>query len=265
MPELPDVEVFRRYLDKTALHQTIEKVEVFAQDILDEVSPKRLQSQTEGCQLDFTDRRGKYLFTRISDDGWLVFHFGMTGYFSYFKDSKQAPKHTRVLFSFENGHHLAFVLQRKLGSISATQDMDSFVKRQGLGPDALDKNFDVEAFKKALKETKSSIKSALMDQERIAGIGNIYSDEILFQARLNPKARANQMSNQDLDRLFQAMKEVLKTAIDSEADPEKMPEHYLLPHRGKGARCPACHGEIDETKVSGRSAYFCPGCQSHQG
>jgi formamidopyrimidine-DNA glycosylase len=186
----------------------------------------------------------------------------MTGYFYYFKDDNQAPKHTRALFSFDNGYHLAFVLQRKLGRISVTQNVDSFVTEQGLGPDALDDNFDAEAFRNALKETKSSIKSALMDQERMAGIGNIYSDEILFQARLNPKTRANQMSNQDLDRLFQAMKEVLKAAIDREADPERMPKTYLLPHRDKDGKCPVCHGKINTTKVSGRSAYFCPKCQS---
>ncbi len=262
MPELPDVEVFRKYLDSTALHQTVESVEVRAPDILDGVSSKQLQSKTKEHQFMSTDRHGKYLFTRLSSDGWLVFHFGMTGYFSYFKDSKQAPKHTRALFSFDNGYQLAFVLQRKLGRIFVTQDMDSFAEEQGLGPDALDKNLDAEAFRNAFKETKSSIKSALMDQQRIAGIGNIYSDEILFQARLNPKARANQLSNQDLDRLFQAMKEVFKTAIDSQADPEKMPETYLLPHREKDGRCPLCHGAIDITKISGRSAYFCPKCQS---
>jgi len=262
MPELPDVEVFRKYVDRTALHQTIESVEVFAPDILGEVTPKQLQSKTKGHQFMSTDRHGKYLFTRLSNDGWLVFHFGMTGYFHYFKDSKQTPKHTRALFNFDNGHHLAFVLQRKLGSISATQEMDTFVKEQGLGLDALDDNLHPEAFKKALKEAKSSIKSALMDQERIAGIGNIYSDEILFQARLDPKTRANQLSNEDVDRLFEAMKEVLETAIDSEADPEKMPETYLLPHREKGGKCPVCHGEIETTKISGRSAYFCPNCQS---
>ncbi|MFW6102041.1 MAG: DNA-formamidopyrimidine glycosylase [Chloroflexota bacterium] len=262
MPELPDVEVSRKYLDKTALHQTVKKVEIFAEDVLDEASQKQLQSQVEGQQFESTDRHGKYLFTRLSDDGWLVFHFGMTGYFHYFKGEDKTPKHTRALFSFDNGYHLAFVLQRKLGRIVLTEDIDSFVKKQGLGPDALDKNFNIEAFKEATKKTKSNIKSALMNQEQIAGIGNIYSDEILFQARLHPKASANQLDNQVLERLFKAMKEVLDTAIDSQAEPAKMPEHYLLPRREKGGRCPSCHGEIDTMKISGRTAYFCPKCQS---
>jgi len=262
MPELPDVEVFREYLDRTALHQAVESVGVSVPEILADISPEELQSQTNGHQFVSTGRHGKYLFARLSDDDWLVFHFGMTGYFSYFKDSKKAPKHTRVLFGFDNDYQLAFILQRKLGKIFVARDIDDFIKQQGLGPDALDENFNAEDFKKTLKETTSSLKSALMDQARIAGIGNIYSDEILFQARLNPKARANQMGNQELDRLFRAMRDVLKTAIDSEADPRRMPKTYLLPHREKDGKCPVCHGKINTTKVSGRSAYFCPKCQS---
>lgn len=263
MPELPDVEVFRKYMDKTALHQTIKEIKVSAKDILDGVSEKQLQSKVKGRQIESTKRHGKYLFTRLSGDDWAVFHFGMTGYLDYFKDEGDAPKHTRALFSFDNGYHLAFVLQRKLGEVALTDDVNGFVKKQGLGPDALDRKFDVQAFKEAVKQRKSSIKSALMDQKRIAGIGNIYSDEILFQARLHPKAKANQLLNRDLERLFKAMKEVLETAIDSQANPAKMPEHYLLPKREKGGKCPACGGEIAKTKVSGRSAYFCPKCQSY--
>jgi len=262
MPELPDVEVFRKYLGKTALCQSIVKVEVFAEDILDDLSQKQLQSQIEGHQFESTERHGKYLFTRLSDNSWIVFHFGMTGYFDYFKDADWPPKHTRVLFSFDNGYHLAFVLQRKLGRLALTEHINSFVKKQGLGPDALDKSFNLRAFKKAVTGTRSSIKSALMNQERIAGIGNIYSDEILFQARLNPKAKASRLSNQGLKMLFRAVKEVLETAIDSGADPRKMPQHYLLPRRERGAKCPICHGEIATMKISGRTAYFCPKCQS---
>lgn len=261
MPELPDVEVFRRYLDSTALHQSIEKVDVLVSDILDDISAKKLQSKVKGRQFESTARHGKYLFANLTDNGWLVFHFGMTGYFHYFKDGDRSPAHTRILFHFDNGYHLAFALQRKLGRLALAEDIDSFVKEQGLGPDALDKTFDLKAFKKTLKRTRSSIKPALMNQRRIAGIGNIYSDEILFQARLYPKAKANQLSNQMLERLFRAMKEVLETAIDSQADLREMPRHYLLPHREKGGECPVCGTDLKHQKISGRTSYYCPECQ----
>jgi len=262
MPELPDVEVIRKYVDKTVLHQSINKVEVSAKDILDGISEKHLQSQVKEREFESTYRHGKHLFAKLSGDGWVIFHFGMTGYFEYFKDKEKAPKHTRALFSFDNCYNLAFVLQRKLGKITLTKDIDIFVKKQNLGPDALDKNFDLEAFKEVMQGMKSSVKSALMNQGHITGIGNIYSDEILFQTGIHPKVKANQLSNRDLDRLFKAMKEVLETAIDSQADPAKMPEHYLLRHRKKGEKCPACSGEIAKIRISGRSAYFCPNCQS---
>jgi len=262
MPELPDVEVFRRYLNSTALHQMIQSVEVRASDVLSEVSSEQLQSQTKGHEFASTHRHGKYLFTSLSDDDWLGFHFGMTGYFSYSKDSEEAPKHTRVLFSFDNGYQLAFVLQRKLGRVFVMKEIGGFVKEQGLGPDPLDGDFNAEAFRTTLKESSGSLKSTLMDQERIAGIGNIYSDEILFQARLNPKARANELNDQDVDRIFKSMREVLETAIDSGADPLRMPDTYLLANRANDGRCPVCYGKINTTRVSGRSAYFCPKCQS---
>jgi len=117
--------------------------------------------------------------------------------------------------------------------------------------------------KEAMRGTRSNIKSALMSQERIAGIGNIYSDEILFQARLYPKAKANQLNDRILERLFTGINEVLNTAIESQADPGKLPRHYLIPQRGKGGKCPVCNGEITAMKISGRTAYFCPTCQSN--
>jgi len=258
MPELPDVEVFRRYLNSTALHQTIRETDVRAQGILEDLTPTKLQSQLKGRQLESTDRHGKYLFARLDNDDWIVFHFGMTGFLRYFQNGQQAPGHTRALFSFENGYHLAFVLQRKLGKIALTPNVRSYVKKQGLGPDALDRDFGLEDFKEALKGTRSSIKSALMDQERIAGIGNIYSDEILFQARLSPRTRASQLGNRSLEALFQAVKEVLSTAIDSQADPGRMPGHYLLPHREKEGRCPICQTEMKSEKIAGRTSYYCP-------
>ncbi len=261
MPELPDVVVFRKYVDEKALHRPIEEVQLFAEEILDGISPAHLQSKTEGHRFESTARHGKYLFVNLDGSGWIVFHFGMTGYFQYFKDGEQGLKHTRALFSFNNGHHLAFVLQRKFGSIAFTEHVEDFVRERRLGPDALDKSLDLEVFKVIIKRTRGNIKSVLMDQRRIAGIGNVYSDEILYQSKILPKAEVGQLGDRDLERVFRAMKEVLNTAIDSQADPGKMPEHYLLPHRKKGGRCPVCGGDLRSDKISGRTYYYCPNCQ----
>jgi formamidopyrimidine-DNA glycosylase len=260
MPELPDVEVFRKYLENKALHQSIKKMEVLAKNILDNVSEQQLQSRVEGYEFESADRHGKYLFVKLSGDDHIVFHFGMTGYFDYSKNG-EIPKHTRATFSFDNGNRLSFVLQRKLGKITLTKDIESFVKKQNLGPDILKNSFDLEVFKKAIKGAKGSIKSVLMNQSRLAGIGNIYSDEILFQARIYPTTKASELDYKRIRIFFEAIKEVLKTAIEKQADPNRMPQSYLLPNRHEGGKYPMCGGKLKSEKISGRTAYYCPECQ----
>jgi formamidopyrimidine-DNA glycosylase len=112
-----------------------------------------------------------------------------------------------------------------------------------------------------MKVTRGNIKSALMKQERIAGIGNVYADEIVFQSKLHPKTQVKQLGNRDVGKFFRATKGVLKTAIESRADCAKMPRHYLLPQREKGGRCPVCGTSLKKEKISGRTTYYCPKCQ----
>jgi len=261
MPELPDVEVFRQYFEATSLHQGIESAQVLNDDVLSNVSARQFQNRVRNHQFDASRRHGKYLFVHLNNDGWLVFHFGMTGYFDYFKGKHKAPKHTRLLFQFANDYQLAYVSQRKLGKVSFVEDPDDFLKDQGLGPDALSESADLTTFSKALESTRSAIKPALMNQGHLAGVGNIYSDEVLFQAKIHPETKANRLGDAEVRRLFHTLKEVLKTAIDGKADPEQMPDSYLLPHRQKGGKCPACGGNLKREKISGRTAYYCPRCQ----
>ncbi len=131
MPELPDVEVFRKYLNRTSLHRSIDHVEVKSGEILEDISERSLRSHVKGDSFDSTARHGKYLFARLHKNGWLVFHFGMTGYFNYLKNEKNEPDNTRVRFDFNNGYHLAFVLQRKLGRISLAKSVDDRIKSKG--------------------------------------------------------------------------------------------------------------------------------------
>ena len=120
----------------------------------------------------------------------------------------------------------------------------------------------LEAFRKILSGSRASIKGALMNQSLIAGLGNVYTDEILFQAGIHPKTKANELEEGDVKRLYRKMrKEVLPTVIDRRADPARFPEEYLTPCRKKGANCPRCGSELKQIKVSGRTAYLCPECQ----
>jgi formamidopyrimidine-DNA glycosylase len=189
----------------------------------------------------------------------------MTGSLKHFTDGEQDPPYDRMRLDFDDGHHLAYVNARLLGRIGLAADDAAFIAAQGLGPDALDPLFDHAAFEQSLAGRKRDVKSLLMDQEVVAGIGNSYSDEILFQARLNPRTRCDRLDVGARQQLFGRLKSVLKTAIASGAGAERLvdrlPSSFLTPHREKGGRCPRCGGEIASAKFSGRTAYYCPRCQ----
>ena len=264
MPELPDVELYKRHLDTTSLGRRIEKVAVNDARILAGVSVREFVQRLEGNRFESSRRHGKHLLVRLVRDGWLTMHFGMTGYLHYFEDVADDPKYDRVRFDFERGH-LAYVNRRMLGRVGLAEDFDAFIRDEGLGPDALDPAFDLAALERAIDGRRRDVKSLLMDQSVIAGIGNIYADEILFQARLHPKLPVQELDKDQRKRLFRAIKEVLQTAIDCGAGAEqcleRLPSGYLLPARAKGGRCPRCGGEIQSFKHQGRTTYFCPRCQ----
>lgn len=264
MPELPDVETFKRYLDVTALHQRIGSVEVEA-DILGRVSRRRLSSALQGGALEETHRHGKWLFAHVDDGPWLALHFGMTGWLSYAKgplDDQADDDHVRLLLGFDDDYHLAYHCIRKLGTVELVDDPVAFVHEEGLGPDAL--AVDAEAFDEALGQ-RGGIKSALMRQESLAGIGNIYADEILFQARLHPGTPLRDLGSDERRALHRVMRRVLRRAIDRRADPDQLPRSWLLRHREEGASCPRCGGEVRHDRIAGRGTYLCPRCQQAPG
>lgn len=188
-----------------------------------------------------------------------MLHFGMTGWLKYFKDLKDDTPHDRFRLNFENGFHLAYDCQRLLGRVDLTGSPEELIGEEGLGPDSL--SLDLFAFKVRLEGRGGAIKSALMNQKVIAGIGNIYADEILFQAAIHPKKSAGELGEGALKNLYEKTKEVLEAAIECGADPGELPGSFLLGHRGEGAECPGCGGEVEKIKVSGRTGYYCPGCQ----
>jgi formamidopyrimidine-DNA glycosylase len=259
MPELPDVETFKRSLDATSLHQRITDVNVLSPDLLEDVSARELARRLKGRQFESSKRHGKHLFVRVTENLWLRLHFGMTGSLDYSKDQEKAPRHTRVVFVFEKGHRLVFDDQRKFGAIGLVQSIDEFLKKRALGPDALD--VDLKEFKDMLRKHRGPVKSVMMNQKLIAGIGNIYVDEILFHARLHPSTQITHMCDKTLKKLFRAMRHILKRAIEAKADPEQMPRSWLLVHRGQGGKCPRCGHELKSATIGGRTAWFCSHCQ----
>lgn len=266
MPELPDVEGFKRVLTRSALRKTIDRVVVSDARILGDLSARTLAARLEGAKLVAARRHGKHLMAGIDRGGWLTLHFGMTGALHFVRDPDQQPAFTRVRLDFANDGCLAYTNKRMIGRVGFARDAADFIVDERLGPDALDPRFDFQAFKTAVLGLKRDVKSVLMDQEIVAGIGNIYSDEILFQARINPAARVDKLASTQLKRLFQETRKVLKTAIargaGSEQFVDRMPKGALLPERRKGGHCPRCRSPLKVFKVGGRTAYCCSRCQN---
>lgn len=254
MPELPDVEIFREYLARTALHKKITGIQVNRDDILT-VPKDQMNKRLRGQTMVDTHRHGKHLLAQLDDGGWLSFHFGMTGFLKYYKNQDEAPNHVRLRFDFDNEYHLAFDNQRLLGEVGLTEDVDTFVEETELGPDALAMDYDT--FRQQVEDRRGMVKTTLMNQSILAGIGNVYSDEILFQARLHPRARINDLSEDDLRDLFDHMKSVLQTVIDHRVEIDQLPDSFMLPHREEGADCPG-GGTIEKINISGRNGYYCP-------
>jgi formamidopyrimidine-DNA glycosylase len=259
MPELPDVETFKRYLDATSLHQRIAGVDVLSAYVLKGVSALELARRLKGRCFESSRRHGKHLFVREDDDIWLRLHFGMTGSLRYLKGKEKAPPHTRVAFVFEKDYRLAFDDQRKFGEIGLIQDVDKFLKKRALGPDAL--GVDFKGLQNLLAKHRGAVKSILMNQKLIAGIGNIYADEVLFHARIHPATETARLNDKRQRQLFCAMRHVLQKAIEYQADVNRMPKSWLLPHRGKSGKCPRCGRKLRSAKIGGRTAWFCPHCQ----
>ncbi|NBC32582.1 MAG: DNA-formamidopyrimidine glycosylase [Alphaproteobacteria bacterium] len=265
MPELPDVETYRRHVEATSLNRQIIDVVVHDERLLDGVSPQGLLQRLAQRMLVGSRRHGKHLLLELDDGTWLECHFGMSGRLRHVAAGAEDPAHDRVRLDFADGSHLAIISRRLLGHVRVVSDAEAFLAGEQLGPDPLADGLDEGAFTDLLRAKSGTIKSALMDQGTLAGIGNVYSDEILFQAGIHPKRSAGALSDEEFGRLYREMRRVLETAIDQGAGwedfPDRAPEDFLLARRHKGGTCPACGGPVEAIKISSRTAWFCPACQ----
>lgn len=257
MPELPDVEVFRKTINEEAVGKTISDYTIHEKDLME--SSRQKLNGIKDHNITSTLRRGKYCFLEIKDFDWLVLHFGMTGTVTYYEDDEEEPEYSAFSFHFKGTGHLSVISKRKLGKIEACKSPEEFAEENDIGKDALELSRD--EFLGLLDKKRGGIKGALMDQSLLSGIGNIYSDEILFQARLHPKMDLSEIEEKKRKELYKKMNEVLKKAIEVQADPSQLPKNYLIPVRNEGESCPNCKGEIKKIKISGRGCYICPSCQ----
>jgi formamidopyrimidine-DNA glycosylase len=203
-------------------------------------------------------RRGKQMFIGLDDGSFLTIHLGMTGDLDI-GEKGSPPEYARVSFHFQRGKSLFYADQRKFGGLGITGSVEQFVTKHKLGPDAL--CIGRSDFIERVSAHRKAIKSVLMDQGVLCGIGNLYADEVLFQARVHPEQLANSISLRKLNDIHRQIAEVLRTSISVASDFSSLPDGYLVRVRQDGTECPRGNGILTAIKVGGRTTIFCPRCQ----
>ena len=256
MPELPEVATYQKYFTHAVLNKKVVSVEVTEPRVV-LVSPEELEQRVVGQTFVGTERIGKQLFIQLSDASWLTVHFGMTGSLRYFKDREDTPRFTKVLFGLSDGFFMAFRCPRILGRVGWTDDLEAFRKNKKLGPDA--QKITLADFRDRLSRRKGLIKPLLLNQSLLAGLGNWIVDEILYQAQIHPMKPADQLSEKEIDTLYEKMQHIIETAIKHEARYEDFPQDFLVTYRWLDREGhPLQAKNIERMVVGGRSTYYCP-------
>ncbi len=269
MPELPEVEIRRLYLESSSLNQPIAHIDVEDHKLLTTDYPT-LTERMIGRSFVGTRRVGKNLFVFTDNpDVILRMHFGMTGDLTYYHASLDRPRFAHIVFAFENGFNLGFLCPRKFERVGLVTDIEKFLQEKKIGPDGLD--ITPDELKIRVHKRKSPIKPVLLDQSTTAGLGNWIVDEVLFQARIHPEKLSNTLTDSEVIELHTAIRLVLETAIRHEATYSDFPTSFLThvrewdrsPYDDVEAHkfCPRCKTRIERSEVGGRTTFHCPNCQ----
>ena len=270
MPELPEVETIRRHLAPHVEQRTLERLEVLDERWSRPLAPQELAAAVEGRAVTGLSRRGKYLVWELEDEAFLLVHLRMTG--TLLLDPPGAPPHTRVWLRL-SGHDLAFTDPRRFGTgelALGADDRDAFFAAR-LGVEPYADGFTAAHLHALAQRSRAPIKAFLLDQKRIAGVGNIYADEALFRARLHPLRPANRLTRPQAQALRDAVVASLDAGIaakgatiDDFRDPDGVTgtfQDQFLVHRREGEPCPRCGRPVRKLRAAGRGTYVCEGCQ----
>lgn len=278
MPELPEVEMTRRHLSDVMTGRTMEDVSILHERTSRfNASPGDVESRLEGRRVDSIGRHGKFLVFELDDGHTMLAHLGMSGRFSVTAGpSKEEPpeKHTHFMADLDDGTRVSFVDPRTFGFIAVydEDEMDGSGVRR-LGPDAWESPPTVEELAETLRGRVAPIKALLLDQRPLAGLGNIYADEVLHRAGIHPLTSGGLIPPQHLRGLLDATREVLSGAIES-GGTTLDDLAYLLPdgragenlgrlavYGREGEPCPDCGTPVERVVVRARSTFYCPSCQ----
>lgn len=258
MPELPDVESFRRFFARRAAGRVVRRVLVTDPAIVRNATPRALDRGLRGRRFEEPERHGKWLLC-WTDGPALLLHFGMTGEFTAPPEVPERHRHDRVILELDDGE-IRYRNMRKLGGAWLAHDRAEAAGVMGaIGPDAL--ALERRDFADRLSKRRGGVKAALMDQRLLAGVGNLVADEVLWQARLHPRVRIEHLPPDARQRLYTTMRSVLRESVER-YDYIHRKRSWLSHVRGRpGAVCPRCATPLERTTAAGRTTWFCPVCQ----
>ncbi len=270
MPELPEVETVVRGL-RRLIGRRITDVEVRWERAVAAPDVGTFVRRLRGRRIEEIRRRGKWVVIRLDGGLFLLVHLRMSGRLVVSQSGPTDDRHLRVVLSLDGGSQLLFSDPRKFGRMALVEDPDEVL--EGLGPEPLDEGFTVERLRGQLAGRRARLKSLLLDQRVVAGLGNIYTDEVLWRAELHPLRRADRLTDEEVARLHRAIREVLREAIAGRGTTledgryvgaDGRPGDFaprLAVYRRTGQPCPRCGTPIQRIRVGGRGTHFCPQCQ----
>lgn len=269
MPELPEVETVRRSLAPHVLGRRITAVEVRDRRLRRPVAGD-FEARLVGRRIGDLGRRGKYLLFELDDGQTLLAHLGMSGSLHLRERGGEAARHDHVVIEIDGSAAVVLNDPRRFG-VMRVGESTAFEELRSIGPDPLTTSRSADDWRREVRRRRMPIKSLLMDQRFLAGIGNIYANEMLFEAGIRPRRMASRLSRDELRRLESAMRLVLEKAValggssisdfsDARGKPGYFQIHHAVYDRG-GAPCPRCASPIRRVVVGGRGTFYCPRCQ----
>lgn len=275
MPELPEVELVARALDKLLRGRRIMAADLLRARLAPATPAEEFSNLLCGARIEGVGRRGKHVLINLSSSLVLITHLRMTGRFLLLPAEGELPKFTHALFHLEDRQRLAFTDQRHFGmmKIVAAAELSETKELSGLAPEPFSAEFTPDYLYQALQRSRRTLKETLLDQKKVTGLGNIYAAEAMFIARVNPLRTASDLSKRRVPKLHQAILDVLGEAIrhgsTEGVDPENIDASYFGGSNDGGWRvydregepCIVCGARIRRITQGGRSTYFCPRCQ----
>jgi formamidopyrimidine-DNA glycosylase len=272
MPELPEVETVRASLEPRLVGRRFDEVEILDSRLTRPVDPAEVAAELTGEVVKTLDRRGKYLVVRFKSGLVLLIHLRMTGNLVHSRNGAQSDSHVRAVVRLDDGSEVTYRDVRRFGTwlVLRADELDAYLATR-LGLEPLERSFSARDLGERLAGRRAPVKAALLDQRTLAGVGNIYADEGLWRARIDPRRPARELEAREISALHRGIRRALEAGIARQGATLRdyrtpdgaaggMQHEFKVYGRG-GEPCVRCRAPIEKTRIAGRGTWYCPTCQ----